>query len=327
MKRRAFIAGLGTAAAWPVVARGQQGRTRPIVGMLFPTSEEVSRPNLIALRTRLAELGYVEGRDYDFAVRNAPVPNREAGLSLGGELLALSPAVLVVGAVTSVVLALHQLTSSVPIVMVNFGADPMALGLAASFAHPGGNITGLMISSDPAIVGKQLALLKELAPSIVRVDALLTTTRNEADERLIRSAAGNLNLTVRTFSIASAEQFAPIIAEAKGNTDALLIGSGPLFNTMRHEITELVAQAHLPAAYSFPDIVAAGGLIAYGSSIRKNYRASADYVAKILSGTKPGDLPIQQPTFYDLAINLQTAKALGLEVPPTLLARADEVIE
>jgi putative tryptophan/tyrosine transport system substrate-binding protein len=190
------------------------------------------------------------------------VPNREAGLSLGGELIALSPAVLVVGAVTSVVLALHQLTSSVPIVMVNFNDDPMAVGLAASISHPGGNITGLMISSDPAIVAKQFALLKELAPSIVRVDALLS---NKVDERQVPSAAGNLNLTVRTFSIASAKQVAPIIAAAKGNTDALLFGPGPVFNTIRREIAELVAQAHLPAAYSVPEIVAAGGLIGYGS--------------------------------------------------------------
>ena len=160
MKRREFIAGLGGAAAWPVVAHGQSGGARPIVGVFFPTSEEASQPNLAALRKRLSELGYVEGRNYDLAIRNAPRPDRDAAIRLGAELLALSPAVIVTGAPKPVILAFHQLTSSVPVIMVNFNDDPVAFGLAQSVAHPGGNITGFMISSDPAIVGKQLALLR-----------------------------------------------------------------------------------------------------------------------------------------------------------------------
>lgn len=321
MRRREFIAALGSAGLWPLKAKTQGMAARPVVAVLFPTSEEASRPNLTALRKRLAELGYIEGRDYDFAVRNALVPNQEAGRKLGKELLALSPAVIVVGAVKSMLIAVNELTSSVPVIMVNFSDDPVRLGLAESMAH-----TGFMISSDPAIVGKQLALLKELVPSIVRVDALLQAG-DAATERLIPDVARNLNVTVRTFSVTRSDEIAPIIAGAKESADALLFGAGPVFNTMRTEIATRVARTRLPAVYHDLVVAFAGGLISYGANIPKNYAASAEYVAKIMSGAKPGDLPIQQPTFYDLVINLKTAKALGLDIPATLLARADEVIE
>ena len=241
MRRREFIGVLGSAAAWPLVARAQRTDRRPLVGLLFPASEEVVRPYIAAVRARLAELGYVEGRDYELAIRNAPLPDRDDALRLGAELLALSPAVIVTGAPKPVILAFHQLTSSVPVVMVNLNEDPVALGIAASIARPGGNVTGFMRSTDPAIVGKQLELLKELTPSIVRVDALLSAT-DGATERLIPDAARNLNLTVRTFSIAGGDELAPIIAATESNADALLFGAAPLFNTMRREIAALVAR-------------------------------------------------------------------------------------
>jgi putative tryptophan/tyrosine transport system substrate-binding protein len=325
MKRRAFIAGLGSAAAWPMMARAQ-GHTRPIVGLLFPISDEASRPNLTALRSKLIGLGFIEGRDYDLAIRNAPIPDRNTGLTVGGELLALSPAVLVVGAVPSVVLAIHELTSTVPVVMVNLSQDPVALGLAASVAHPGGNFTGFMIWSDPAIVGKQLALLKELVPSIIRVNAVLNAG-DAATQSLLPDFGHNLNLTIRTFSATRREDVLAILAETEGKADGLFFGASPVFNTMRHELAGLVARTGLPAVYHDLMIAPVGGLMAYGSNIPKNYGAAAEYVAKILSGEKPGNLPIQQPIFYDLVINLKTAKALGLTVPSSLLARADEVIE
>jgi putative ABC transport system substrate-binding protein len=326
MKRREFIAGLGGAAAWPFAARGQGTDRRPVVGFLFPASEEAVRPYIAAVRTRLAELGYVEGRNYELAIRNAPLPNREAALRLGAELLALSTAVIVMGSPKPMVLAIHQLTSSVPVVMVNLIEDPVALGLAASIAHPGGNMTGFILSSDPAIVGKQLALIKELTPSISRVDALFPA-QDTASERLLQDAARNLNISLRTFFVAHGEEIAPIIAAAEGNADAFLFGAGPLFNTMRDNIVALVARTRRPAVYHDRELVVAGGLMSYGSSIRRNYMAAAEYVAKILGGTKPGDLPFQQPAIYDLVINAKTASSLGLPIPPTLLARADEVIE
>jgi putative ABC transport system substrate-binding protein len=326
MRRRTFIAALGSAAVWPVVARAQRTERRPVVGFLSPTPLEVAQPYIAAVRTRLAELGHVEGRNYELAVRNAPLPNREAALRLGAELLTLSPAVIVMGSPKPMILAIHELTSSVPVVMVNLNEDPVALGLAASIARPGGNMTGFMLSSDRAIVGKQLELLRELTPSIGRVEALFEAL-DVASERLVQEAARNLNISIRTFFIARGEEIAPIIAGAEGNADGYLFGAGPLFNTTRHDIVTLVARTRLPAVYHDRELVVAGGLMSYGSSIRKNYAAAAEYVAKILGGAKPGDLPIQQPAIYDLVINLKTAKTLGLTIPPTLLARADEVIE
>jgi putative tryptophan/tyrosine transport system substrate-binding protein len=326
MKRRAFIAALGGAAAWPLVARAQGIERRPVVGLLSPASAEAVRPYVAAIRARLAELGYVDGRNYELVIRNAPLPDRDAALRLGAELLALSPAVIMMGAPKPWITAIRQLTSSVPVVFVNFNDDPVALGIAASIAHPGGNMTGFMLSSDRAIVGKQLELLKELTPPTARVDALFEA-QNVASERLAQDAARILNLSIRTFFIAHGEELAPMIASAEGNADGLLFGAGPLFNTMRRDITMLVARTRLPAVYHDRELVVAGGLMSYGSSIQKNYAAAAEYVAKILGGAKPGDLPIQQPAIYDLVINAKTASILGLSIPPTLLARADEVIE
>ena len=326
MRRREFIAGLGSAAACPMVARGQETKRHTVVGFLSPASEEAVRPYVASIRARLAELGYVEGRNYDLVIRNAPLPDRDAALRLGAELLALSPAVIVMGSPKPWITAIQEVTSSVPVIFVNLSADPVALGVAASIAHPGGNMTGFMLSSDPAIVGKQLALLKELTPSTVRVDALFQT-QDAASPALIIDAARSLNLTIRTFAIARGEELAPIIRSAEGNADGLLFGPGPLFNTMRRDITTLVGRTRLPAIYHDRELVMAGGLMSYGSSIQKNYAAAAEYVAKILGGAKPGDLPIQQPAFYDLVINLKAAKPLGLTIPPTLLARADQVIE
>ena len=326
MKRREFITALGGAAVWPAATRAQGTVRRPVVGYLSPASEEVAQPYIAAVRARPAELGYVEGRNYELALRYAPLPNREAALRLGAELLTLSPAVIVMGSPKPMILAIHELTVSVPVVFVNLIEDPVALGLATSIARPGGNMTGFMLSSDTAIVGKQLALLRELTPSIGRVDALFPV-QDVASERFVKDAAPNLNLSIRTFFIGHGEEIAPIVAAAEGNADAFLFGAGPLFNTMRRDIVALVARTQLPAVYHDRELVVAGGLMSYGSSIRKNYAAAAEYVAKILGGAKPGDLPIQQPAIYDLVINLKTAKTLGLTVPPTLLAAANEVIE
>jgi len=324
IRRRDLIALLGTAVAWPRAAAAQGTARRPIVGLLSPVSEEAVRPVTAAFRARLAELGYVEGRDVDLATRYATRPDRDAGLRLGAELLALPPAV-VVAVGFDMTLAVHQLTSSVPVVFTDMRDDPVALGLAASFPHPGGNMTGFMISSTDAIAGKQLALLKEMAPSIVRVDALLRAT-DTATPPVIAGAGRGLNLTIRIFPITRGEELAPIIAGAMGNTDAFLM-TGPLFASMRNEIVALVAQTRLPAVYGARQLVAAGGLMSYGRNDLKIWAGTAEYVAKILGGAKPGDLPIQTPALYELVINAKTAKALGLPIPPLLLARADDVIE
>jgi putative ABC transport system substrate-binding protein len=184
-----------------------------------------------------------------------------------------------------------------------------------------------MTSSPHAIAGKQLALLKELVPSIARIDALVAKDDLPA-ARVIPDAARNLNLKLRTFPIARGEEIAPIIAASEGQADALFVGDGPIFNTFRGKIATLVAQIHLPVIYTACEgVLAGGGVISYGASIRGRYAKMADYVSKLLSGAKPSDLPVEMPTMFELVLNLRTAKALGITVPPTLLARADEVIE
>jgi putative ABC transport system substrate-binding protein len=295
------------------------------VAILYPASEEIARPRIGAFRARLAELGYVEGRDAELAIRYATTLDQDTYLRLGAELLALSPAVIVVGN-GAAILAVHHLTPSVPVVGVGVPVDPVAAGLAESFAHPGGNVTGFTTYSTAAIAGKQLALLKEMAPSIVRVNALLAGS-GAVTARVIPDAARSLRLTIRTFPIVRGDEIAPIVAAADSKTDALFFGSTPLFVTMRHEIAALVERTRIPALYTDSANVSAGGLMSYATSIQKLYASAADYVAKILGGAKPADLPIQQPALYELVINAKTANALGLTIPPTLLARADEVIE
>ena len=230
-------------------AGAEDGAPSGFVGFLSPTPLEVAQPYIAAVRTRLAELGYVEGRNYELAVRNAPLPNHEAALRLGAELLTLSPAVIVMGSPKPMILAIHELTSSVPVVFVNLNEDPVALGLATSIARPGGNMTGFMLSSDRAIAGKELALLRELRPSISRIDALFEA-QDVASERLVQEAARNLNLSIRTFFIAQKEEIAPIIAAAGSDADGFLFGAGPLFNTTRHDIVALVARNASPCGLS-----------------------------------------------------------------------------
>ena len=321
MRRRDFIVAVGgTVAVWPGAAIAQSVAGRPLVAMLIPVSEEFGRRSVAAFQGRLSELGYVEGRQLDFAVRYAPVDAADRV----SEIVALAPAVIVTSGVLAVLNRLHQLPSPPPVVWAILSQDPVALGFAQSFAHPGGNMTGAMAFSTPAIVGKQLGILKELVPSITRLDALLAPT-DAATAGTLPEASRNLGMAIRTYTIARAEDLAPAIAAADG--DALFFGVGPLFNAERRNIVALVAQKRRPAIYTARDQAEAGGLISYGADVVKNYRLAGDYVAKILAGAKPADLPIEQPNNYELVINVKTANSLGLTIPPTLLARADEVVE
>jgi putative ABC transport system substrate-binding protein len=325
MRRREFIVMVGgLAVAWPRASIAQTPAHRPLVGMLYPASEEVAPPNIGAFRARIAELGYVEGRDFDLAIRYAPARTEQENLRLAGELIAMSPTVLVV-ATSSTTVAVQKLAPTTPLVGVNMD-DAVALGLVTSIAHPGGNVTGLTYASSAALPGKQLALLKELSSSIVRVGALLAADDAQTAHALAEAAA-KLGLALRSFPIALGEELATTTATAAIEADALYFGPGPLFNTYRTEIARLVANTRRPAIYSAREYVLVGGLMAYGPSVIKAYALAADYVAKILGGAKPADLPVQQPELYQLVINLKTAKTLGITIPPTLLALADEVIE
>jgi putative tryptophan/tyrosine transport system substrate-binding protein len=321
MRRRDFLAMLGGSAALLPATAVAQSPARPLVAILHPSSEPFARDQIAAFTARLGELGYSAGRNIELALRFDAGRSDDA-LRLGTELLALNPVVLVTAA-NPTVLAVHQLTASVPVVITGFYADPVAAGLAKSLAHPGGNFTGIMLTSNLAIFGKQLALLKELAPAIARV-AVLLFGGDETTLRVLPEAARNLNLTIRPFPVARADDLAAAIAAAAGETDALCFAPSPLLS---NETPALVAPTHRPAVYPFGSIASAGGLMSYGASLPRNWVVGAEYVAKILGGAKPGDLPIQQPDLYDLVINLKTAKAMGLVVPTSLLIRADAVIE
>lgn len=324
MRRRDFLVALGGGVtAWPQVALAQQSR-RPLVGVLSPASEEVAKPIINAFRARLAELGYIDGGNIDIGIRYAPAHSVEEDRRLGTDLIALSPSVLVVGALSTIIV-ISKLTSSIPVVGVNLGEDPVGAGIVASLAHPGGNITGITYSSSATVVGKQLGYLKELAPSIKQVVALFTVDMDPVAARMVPDIARSLQLSVRSVRVIGEADFAAAIADRAA--DGFYFGPGPLFNTYRDEIVTLVAKVGRPAIYATGEDALAGGLIAYGPNLQKAYTAGAEYAAKILGGARPSDLPIEQPSFYELIINLKTAKELDLTVSPGLLASADQVIE
>ncbi len=317
---------LGGAAAWARTAAAQSTAQPKLIGWLYPQSgpEQASR-RLEAFRRRMVELGYREGSEYRLVVRYTSPTDLDVVRRDGAELLALGPALVMAGANVTA-LAMHQLTASVPVVFIGFFGDPIAPGFAASYAHPGGNMTGVLFASDPAVLGKEFALLKEMAPGIARVDALLGNA-NPAIPGIVAETGAKLGLAVRISVVANGEDLRAHLASADAPPDAYFFATTPLFLAMRNEIVALVDRARRPAVFPFRELVDAGGLMSYGADIDGMYSASADYAAKILGGAAPADLPIDAPAVYMLVINRKTAKAQGIVVPPALLARADELIE
>jgi ABC-type uncharacterized transport system substrate-binding protein len=330
VKRRKFLTLLGGAVAtpsllWPIAARAQQSRVYRI-GMLDTTSESLNVANLDAFRQGLREFGHVEGKNFVIVYRSAD-GRTERFPALAAELVRLNVDVIVPRG-TPAALAAADASISIPIVVTAI-AEPLGSGLVASLARPGRNVTGFS-SYVTDLHGKRVELLKETVPNVTRIAALLNMDNpNHAGEwREIESAARSLGiepqlLTARTvneieraFDIASTQR-----------ADALIIGLDTLMQTNRQLIVELAARHRLPAVYSAREFVDAGGLFVYGASYPDLYRRAAAYVDKILKGAKAADLPVQQPTKFDFIINLKTAKALGLDVPATVLARADQVIE
>ena len=309
MRRREFITLVGgAAAAWPLVVRAQQP-TAPVIGFLRPTKAEQSGHLVAAFRQGLRESGYpgdkvsIEARWADGRAERLP--------KLAAELVALQVAAIV--GQTEATLAAKAATTSIPIVFV-IGTDPVAAGLVSSINRPGGNVTGVSFYDVP-ITGKRLALLRELVTL-------------EAETREIEAAARTLGQKIVTVKAGSEQEIDVAFSTiAKSGAGALLVGAGPFFNGRRNQLIGLAALHAIPASYVFSEMVEAGGLVSYGASQTDAYRRAAVYVARILKGEKPGDLPVELPTKYELAINLKTAKALGLTIPPSLLARADEVIE
>jgi putative tryptophan/tyrosine transport system substrate-binding protein len=324
--RREFITLLGGAAvAWPLAARAQPSSKMPTVGFLGATTSATSPQWAAAFAQRLRELGWTEGRNVAIEYRWAEGRN-ERMAEIAAEFVRARADVIVAQG-TPAALAAKNATAAIPIVFVLPG-DPVGSGLVASLARPGGNVTGLS-SQTADLSGKRLDLMREIVPGLRRL-AMMGNAGNSAnvsDMHEFQTAARASGLEASTFEIRRTEDITAAFAAFKGKVDALYVAPDALLNTNRMRINTLALAARLPTMYGARENVEAAGLISYGPSFTDLFRRAGDYVDKILRGTRPADLPVEQPTKFELVVNLITAMALGLTVPPTLLARADEVIE
>jgi putative ABC transport system substrate-binding protein len=325
VRRREFITLLaGAAAAWPLAGRAQQATKLPTIGYLGSATLATESQRMAAFVQRLRELGWIEGRtvviDYRWAEGRT---ERYAGIAAEFVRLKVDVIVTVGGAVA----AAKQATATIPIVFAGAG-DPVGSGMVASLAQPGGNVTGLSVQSID-LAGKRLEILREIFPDVRRLAIIgnveYAATVLEMGEA--QAAARALGLEVARSEIRRAEDIAPAFEALKGAAQALYVCPDATINANHARINTLALGARLPTMHGVRDYVEVGGLMAYGPNLPDLYRRAANYVDKILRGAKPADLPVEQPTKFDLVINLVTARALGLEMPATLLARADEVIE
>jgi ABC-type uncharacterized transport system substrate-binding protein len=326
MQRRQFITLLGGAtAAWPLVARAQQLAKLPTIGFLGATTASVAGQWAAAFVQRLRELGWNEGRTVAIEYRWAEGRD-ERSAEIAAEFVRLKVDVIVTYSTTAA-LAAKQATSAIPIVFAAAG-DPVGTGLVASLARPGGNVTGSSIQQTE-LAAKRLELARELIPGLRRlaIVANVGSPNSVLDMREVQAAARQLGLEVVTSEIRRAGDIAPAFEALGGRAQALYVASDPVLATNRVRVVTLALSARLPTMHTFREWVEAGGLMSYGPNQPDLFRRAADYVDKILRGAKPADIPVEQPTKFDLVINLTTAKALGLDVSPMLLARADEVIE
>ena len=324
MKRREFIALAGcTAAGWPLAARAQQ-LALPVVGFLRPSRAEEFGHLVAAVRQGLRESGYtndkvvIETRWANGQTERLP--------KLAAELVALKVAAIV--ASLDATLAAKKATETIPIIFVT-GVDPVAAGLVSSINRPGGNMTGVSFYDVP-VTGKRLELLRQMVPTAELIAVLQDPTFavHQTETSLIETAAHNLGQKIVTFEAGSEQEIdVAFSAIAKSGAGALFIGAGQFLNSRRNQLVGLAALHAIPASYVLSGAVEAGGLMSYGASQTDAYRRAGIYAARVINGEKPGDLPVELPDKYELSINLKTAKALGLTVPPTLIARADKVIE
>jgi putative ABC transport system substrate-binding protein len=328
MRRREFITLLGgAAAAWPLAARAQQS-AMPLIGVLSPVSAAIAVRNIAAFRQALRDLGYVEGRNIAVEYRFAEGMS-ERLTRLAAELVGLNPSVIIVGSMSGIVSA-SKVTQTVPLVMIGGTEDPVRLGLAESFARPGGNVTGFLLTADQEILGKRLQLLRDAAPGISRVGIMANpdSAGDAAELRMVPSVAGRVGLRYRLFEVRTEGELDAALAEAASDDlQALYVSWNPVINIHRAQVIAMASKLRLPAMYGFREFVQSGGLMSYGPDLPDQYRRSAAYVDKILKGARPGELPLQLAEKYELVINLKTAKALGLTISESFLLLADEVIE
>jgi ABC-type uncharacterized transport system substrate-binding protein len=315
-----------TLLAVGVIAQAQQPKKVPRIGYLSATSPSVNPTRIEAFRQGLRELGYVEGKNIVIEWRYAEgKPDRFPALA--AELVRLKVEVIVTGGPT-ITPAVKEATTTIPIVM-GYDSDPVGSGFVASLARPGGNITGLS-ALFPELSGKRLELLKEITPKLSRVAVLGTSTQpgNAQALRELELGAGALGVTLQNLDVLGPKDIETAFRAArKGRADAVLVLQSAVLNSSRKQVAILAVRNRLPAAYGQPQYVEDGGLMSYAPSYTDLFRRSAIYVDKILKGAKPADLPVEQPTKFELVINLKAAKQIGLTIPPNVLVRADRVIK
>jgi len=328
MKRRQFIAGLGSAAAWPLVARAQQRQPMRRVGILMHLAAEdpESVRSIVAFGQGLEQLGWSEGRNVRMDIRWA-AGNADRYRKYAAELVALAPDV-VLGVGGTITAALQQASQTVPIVFV-LVTDPVGFGLVASMARPSGNATGFTVF-DYGFTAKWVELLKEIAPRVTRAaimrDPAIATGIGQF--AAMQSVAPSLGIELTALIVRDGSEIERAVTDfAHRPNGGLIVPALTQTSVHRDLIISLAARHRLPAVYPYSYLVSAGGLISYGPDVTDQFRRAANYVDRILRGEKPSDLPVQQPTKFELVINLKTAKALGLTIPETLLATADEVIQ
>jgi putative tryptophan/tyrosine transport system substrate-binding protein len=326
MKRRAFIAGLGSAAAWPVVARAQQPRS-PVIGLLHATSSYYFAQFAEAVRQGMRESGVIDGRDANIEYRWAEGQNDRLP-ALAADLVRERVAVILAVGGTAPALAAKAATSTIPIVFLS-AADPIKAGLVDSLSRPGGNVTGISLLGT-ALEAKRLEILHKLVPRAALIGVLVDPTYpdSEAQRRELRDAADILKQPIAVVGASTPAEIDEAFATlSQKNAGAVLITQAIFFNTRGEQLAGLATSYRLPAIFDQREIAALGGLISYGTSFADAYRLGGVYVAKVVKGAKPADLPVMQPTKFETVINLKTATALGLTIPETLLATADEVIQ
>jgi putative tryptophan/tyrosine transport system substrate-binding protein len=329
MRRREFVTLVGGVAAWSLAARAQQGEQTRRIGVLMAYSEADSegQTNVAALREGLQKLGWMDGHNILIDIRWAAF-DAEAMQKFAKDLVTL-PCELIVSQTTPTTAALLQQTHTIPIIFT-LVSDPIGSGFVASFPRPGGNVTGFLVM-EPTIAGKWLELLKEIAPSVTRGAFLFnpeTAPYAEYYLRPFKTAGHSFAMEAITAPVRNTSELESVVAaQASQPNSGLIVMPDSFMTAHRSEATSLAARYNLPAVYPFRHFVEVGGLLSYGNDLSDNFRRAASYVDHILKGDKPSELPVQAPVKFELVINRKTAKALGLTIPPNLLATADEVIE
>jgi putative ABC transport system substrate-binding protein len=323
MRRREFISTLGVGlAAWPLAARAQQSAA-PVIGVLWPGASPPEPPRMESLRQALRQLGFVEGQNISVELRYARGGLRQLP-ELAAELVRMKVDVLIAFGDLTPRIA-QQATSTIPIVAIS--DDIVGAGLVTSLSRPGANTTGLTIMS-PELSAKRLEVLQEMVPGMSRVVALWDPTTGASQVEATKRAAGSLNLSLQVLEVRRREDIVDAFRTAQSDrADALNIFSSPFLTSLYREIIALSAEHRLPAIYQWKEHVEAGGLLSYGPSLAAMWRQAGTIIVKVLKGAKPADLPVEQPTKFELAVNARTAKTLGIAIPPSVLVRADDVFE